>query len=166
MKKFILAFLVVFAANLGCKKLDDGDKPCACSPISEPTLVLVLKNASGADVLNPVTSGYFSNNNIKLYYLEGGVQKQLNFFVRPSFSYGAEKFDYYQLHSSEIIRQHVSGRKDFYLKLRDNEPKKINLEIATDKQFSIEKVLVDGMVATPEKGAVSSYVQHMFYVQL
>jgi len=166
MKKFLFVVFIVFLANLGCKKLDEGDRLCACSPITEPTVVLVVKNGAGADMLNPTTAGYFANNNIQLYYLEGGTQKKLNFYVRPSFSYGNEKFNYYQLHSSEMIRQSVTANKDLYLKLGNNEPLKINLELIADKKYQVAKLLVDGKEANAEQGNVTSYVQNIFYINL
>ncbi|RZL40836.1 MAG: hypothetical protein EOO93_30675 [Pedobacter sp.] len=166
MKKFLAVLIIVFLANLGCKKLDDNDKVCACSPISEPTVVLVVKNATSADMLNPTTTGYFANNNIQLYYLEGGSQKKLNFYVRPTFSYGSDKFNYYQLHSSDIIRQSLTDNKELYLKLGSNEPMKLALELGVDKKYQVAKLLVDNKEAVAEKGNVSSYVPNIFYITL
>lgn len=166
MKKFLAVLAIVFLANLGCKKLDDNDRVCACSPVSEPTVVLVFKDAVGADMLNPATPGYFANDNIQLYYLEGGSQKKLNFYVRPSFSYGNDKFNYYQLHSSAIIRQSLTDNKNLYLKLGSNEPMKMTLELVADKKYQIAKLLVDDKEAIAEKGAVASYVPNLFYVTL
>ena len=167
MKKFLLALVIVFLANLGCKKLDKSDGGlCACSPVYEPTLVLVVKNAAGADMLNPATTGHFENNNIQLYYVEGGTQKKLNFYVRIPFSYGNDKFNYYQLHSSDIIRQSATNNKEIYLKLGSNEPMKVSLELATDPKFEIKKLLLGNKEATAEQGSVKSYVQNMFYFNL
>lgn len=166
MKKFLFVVFIVFLANLGCKKLDEGDRLCACSPVTEPTVVLVVKNAAGTDMLNPATAGYFANNNIQLYYLDGSTQKKLNFYVRPSFSYGNDKFNYYQLHSSEMIRQSLTANKDLYLKLGSNEPLKLRLELVTDTRYQVAKLLVDGKEATAEKGNVTSYVQNIFYINL
>ncbi|SOD19000.1 hypothetical protein [Pedobacter xixiisoli] len=166
MKKFLAVLVIVFLANLGCKKLDDKQGVCACSPIYEPTVVLVVKNAAGTDMLNPATAGYFANNNIQLYYLEGSTQKKLNFYVRPSFSYGNEKFNYYQLNSSDIIRQSSTSNKDIYFKLGEDEPMKLNLELVADKKYQVAKLLVDGKEAVAEKGNVTSYLQNIFYVSL
>lgn len=166
MKKFLLVLFVVFLANLGCKKLDKTDGLCACSPTYEPTLVLVIKNAAGADVLNPATTGHFTNSNIQLYYLERSTQKKLNFYVRTPFTYGNDKFNFYQLHSSDIFKQFATGNKDTYLKLGDNQPMKVKLEIAADTKYQVVKLLVDDKEAAAEQGAVKSYVQNMFYINL
>jgi len=167
MKKFLLALFIVFLANLGCKKLDKSDGGvCACSPAYEPTLVLVVKNAAGADMLNPATPGHFENNNIQLYSVEGGIQKKLNFYVRTPFSYGNDKFNFYQLHSSEIIRQFATNNKEVYLKLGNNASMKVSLELITDTKFEITKLLIDNKEATAEQGNVKAYVQNLFYLNL
>jgi len=167
MKKFIAVLFVVFVANFGCKKMDEGNRLCACSPIQEPTLVLVLKNAENMDVLNPNTNGYFATNNIQLYYQEEGeTQKQLNFYIRPSFSYGNEKFDYYQLYSSEIIRKATTANQNFYLKMGNNEPIKLNVEFDGNQKYLVSKLLVNGTEADAEKGGVVNYVRNIFYIKL
>ena len=166
MKKFLIVMLVVFVANLGCKKLDKGDGLCACSPTVEPTLVLVVQNGQADDLLSPATDGYFSNQNIQLYYIESGTQKKLDFYVHSSFTYGNEKFKYYQLHSSALIRQSLTTNKDIYLKLGGNEQLKLNLEFSTDKRFEVAKLLVNGKEAVSEQGAVKSYLQNIFYIKL
>lgn len=168
MRKTLLALLIVFVANFGCKKLDEsnGGGLCACSPVSEPPLTLVIKGANGVDLLNPATIGYFSNNDIKLYHLdESGAQKQLNFFVRPTFSYDDEKFDYYQMHSTEIIRLATSVTKDFYLKLGDGEPLKINLE-RIKNGFKLGKLTINRVEKLVETGAISKYMPNLYYIDI
>lgn len=165
MKKIILAFLVVFVANLGCKKLDEGDRLCGCSPVTEPPLTLVIKGANGVDILNPASANAFSSNDIKLYYLETNVQKQLTFYIRPNFTVDNNKFDYYQLNSSDIVRLATSSTKDFYLKLGQREPLKINIEKIKDS-FKFTKLTVDGVEKLPETGAVSKYLPNIYYLDV
>lgn len=164
MKKIILAFLVIFVANLGCKKLDDGDKPCACSPVMEPPLTLIIKGANDVDMLNPNSANAFSSNDIKLYYLDtNGTQRQLTFYIKPNFTVDNNKFDFYQLHSSEIVRLATSLTKDFYLKLGQNEPFKINIEKNKDS-FKLAKLTVNGVEKLPETGAISKYIPNIYYL--
>ena len=167
MKKFLAVLAIVFLANLGCKKLDDNDGLCACSPVTEPTVALVVKNAAGADMLNPATQGYFTNANIQLYYQEnGGALKQLNFYVRPSFSYGSDKFNHYQLHTTEIIKHIAVNNHSFYLKLGSNNPLKLDFELKTNEKYKVIKLLVDNMEAPAETGTVAAYVPNIFYINL
>lgn len=167
MKKFLAILVVVFLANLGCKKLDENDRLCACSPIVEPTVILVVKNAAGADMLNPATNGYFANTAIQLYYQEAnGSLKQLYFYVRPPFSYGNEKFNYFQLHSTEIIKNIVATNRSIYLKLGNNNPMKLDFEFKADQKYQLSKLLVDEKVAPAETGTVTGYVQNIFYINL
>lgn len=167
MKKFLAVLAIVFLANLGCKKLDVNDGLCACSPVTEPTVVLVVKNAAGADMLNPATNGYFTNSNIQLYYQEsGGLLKQLNFYVRPSFSYGSDKFNYYQLHTTDILKNVVANNRSFYLKLGNNNPLKLDFELKATEKYKVIKLLVNDVEAQAETGAVAAYVPNIFYVNL
>ncbi len=166
MKKFLIVVLAVFLANLGCKKMDPGNRLCACSPVEEPTLVLVIKNSEGTDMLNPVNSGHFNNNQVQLYQQnENGSLKQITFYIRPPFSYGNEKFNYYHLGSSEIIRLSNSINQDFYLKLGNNEPIKINIE-KVENNFSLDKLLVNGQEKNAETGTVSNYIRNIYYIEL
>ncbi len=166
MKKFLIILSVIFIANLGCKKLDKGDRLCGCSPATQPPLTFVIKGANGTDLLNPATVGYFSNNDIKLYQLEeNGAQKQLNFFVRPNFSNGVDKFDFYQIHSAEIMRLAISLTKDFYLKLGDKEPLKINLERVKD-DFKVSKLTINGVEKTAETGIITKYMPNVYVIEI
>lgn len=166
MKKFLIVILAIFLANLGCKKIDDGNRLCACSPVEEPALVLVIKNSEGVDLLNPINSGYFSNNQVQLYQRnENGSLKQITFYIRPPFSYGNEKFNYYSLGSSEIIRLTNSINQDSYLKLGNNKPIKINIERA-ENSFSLGKLLINGVEKGAETSAVSNYVRNIYYIEL
>lgn len=166
MKKFILAFLVVFVANLGCKKLDDGDKPCACSPVSEPPLTLIIKGTNGIDMLNPTTTGYFTAANIKLYYQNAGAEKQIIFRVGQPFIYGngaAEKFEFYQLQSSELLRLAASANiPEFYLKLGNGTPLllKVTVQAGTAK---VSALTVNNVAAIAETGDVKKLNPNIFY---
>lgn len=167
MKKFLAVLTIVFLANLGCKKLDVNDGLCACSPVVEPTIVLVVKNAAGADMLNPATNGYFTNSNIQLYYQEnGGSLKQVTFYVRPSFTYGSDKFNDYQLHTTEILKHIAANNRSFYLKLGSNNPLKLDFELQTNEKYKVVKLLVNDVEAQAETGAVATYVPNIFYVNL
>ncbi|GAB1463795.1 hypothetical protein [Pedobacter sp.] len=54
------------------------------------------------------------------------------FYVRPIFSYGNQTFNYYQLHSVELLKEFASGQKDFFPKLADSYLLKLSLEKSTD----------------------------------
>jgi hypothetical protein len=158
----------MFAANLGCKKMSNVDGLCACSPIQYPSLALVIKGANQIDLLNPSTNGYFASTDIQLYYQEqGGSLKQLKTYIRPPFGYGNnnEKFTYYQLYSEEILSDALTKNKQYYLKLRDNEPIKLTLEF-TPNSYRVAKLLLNEKEAVAEKGEVAKYVPNMFYVEL
>lgn len=169
MKKFVLAFLVVFIANLGCKKLDKGDRLCGCS-YDESLLTLVIKDTNGVDMLNPATNDYFNKGSIKLYYQNAGTEKQINFGIRQPFEYygnaTTEKFEFYQINSSELLRlASIENSPDFYLKLGNATPLllKVTVEKGTPK---VTKLTVNNVEASLETGDVRKSNPNIFYITL
>lgn len=169
MKKFILAFLVVFVANLGCKKLDQGDRLCGCSPAAEPPLILVIKNANGADLLNPATTGHFTADNIKVYHEADGKEKQMTFRVGKPFTYGnasTDKFEYYQLQSSLVSLHATTAQPSFYVKLGNGTPLLLKPTMDQDAKYKVVKLLVNDVEATPETGSAKNILPNVFYITL
>ncbi len=163
MKKLIIAFVILFVVNLSCKK--DGGL-CACSPLVSPTLYIVVKNASGSDLLNSLTAGYYVKSEIQLYYKDGaGTSKAIPFMINQPFSYGNanDKFAYYQLYSSEIISLTKAGVNVFYLQLGNTAPYELALEI--DQQMVVNKLLIDKKEAPKETGFVKNFLEgNLFYL--
>ncbi len=167
MKKFLIALTLIIVANLGCKKEEIGEPgPCACSPMSYPYLSLVVKNAVGEDLLNSKTSGSFSTSQIKLYVVEtNGTIKNINFGVRPPFSYGSNQFTFHQLYSQQIVALSASTSGVFYLKFGDLPPYKLNLKISTTAP-KVEKLLINDKEATVETGPLQGYADgNIFYLE-
>lgn len=158
MKKFIIALTLVFAVIFGCKKIDEsnGGGLCACSPMQTAYLNLVIKNAAGDDLLNSTTSGSFAQNQIQLYTKDAnGTMKQISFSIRPPFSYGADKFNYYQLMSQEVAILAKSIDNSYYLKLGNQAPYEVNLQVSSTLN-KVEKVWVDKKEASKETGKVAT----------
>jgi hypothetical protein len=167
MKKIIIVFIVLFVANLGCKKLSKSDGGlCACSPITYPGFALVIKNAANLDLLNPANKEAYVLNQIKLFQKDDkGVEKQVLFAIRPTFSYGSEKFNYYQLYSEEIGLLARKSQQSFYLKLADGTPYELNLEFK-DGIYKVQKLLIDKKEAPAETGELAKYDTSIFYLNL
>jgi hypothetical protein len=165
MKKIIFVFAVLFIANLGCKKMSDTDTLCACSPVMKPFVSLVIKNSADLDLLNPSSNGGYKEKQIQLYLKDSnGNNKQVSFRINPSFTYGNEKFNYYQLTSIEIIDLAKSIDDTFYLKLGDNQPIEINLQVKN--QAKVEKLIVDKKEILAETGNEAKYFLSLFYLTL
>ena len=167
MKKFILALTIIFVANLGCKKIIDSEKPCACSPIFYPSLNFVIKNTAGDDYLNTKTTGSFSKDNIQLYYKEpSGNIKQVQFLIRQPFSYGSEQFKYFYLRSEEILAINNSLNPVFYIKLGNNVPYEVKIEFDKNKN-KVEKLTINNNEAVAATGTLINYQDgNMFYFTL
>lgn len=166
MKKIIIAFVVIFIANLGCKKISDGDGLCGCSPITPPSLHLVIKSAVGTDLLNTENAGAYSPNQIQLFQKDNsGAIKQLRFHIRPGFSFGSEKFNYYQLYSDEVGILAQIANQSFYLKLGDANPRELKVQL-NNTTNRIEKLSIDKKDAPVETGEVSKYAGSIFYLTL
>ncbi len=167
MKKFLIVIAVLFILNLGCKKIEGGgDRLCACSPITSPYLSLVIKNLSGADLLNPATTGYFAKEQIQLYTIDAnGSERQLNFGIRTPFSYGTQQYNYYQLFSVELAVLAKSIENVFYLKLENGKIFELN---AQTKGAKLEKLLINKEQAPFEQPTMDtySYVNSIFLLQI
>ncbi|RZK60629.1 MAG: hypothetical protein EOO91_00635 [Pedobacter sp.] len=170
MKKFIVAFTVLFVVIFGCKKIDEnnGGGLCACSPVQSTIyLNLVVKNTFGEDLLNSTTTGSVSQSQIQLYSKDAnGVIKQISFSIRPPFSYGTDKFNYYQLFSQEIAILAKSTDNTYYLKLGNQAAYELNLEV-NGSMNKVEKVLIDKKEAPKEVGKVATdYGMNIYYLIL
>jgi len=166
MKKFLIALAVIIIANFGCKKEEIGEKgPCACSPMTYPYLSLVIKNAGGEDLLNSKTSGYFAPSQVKLYLVEAnGTIKNIDFGVRPPFTYGSSLFTFHQLYSQRIVTLTASTAGIFYLKLGDHQPYKLSLKLNAPMQ-KIDKLLINDKEAVVETGTLQNYSDgNIFYL--
>lgn len=150
MKKILFALLVLFIANVGCKKTGiDGGGLCACSPVTQPGMAFLIKDANGTDLLNPKTTGYFEKTKIQLYAKDANnTIKQVNFDIRQPFSYTNNlTVSYYQLSSSEIMSVAKSAGLKFYLKLGEAKLYEINLKV---NNYFVEKVTVDNVEISKE----------------
>ncbi|WP_440792816.1 hypothetical protein [Pedobacter sp. 22226] len=119
---------------------------------------LVIKNAADQDLLDTKNTGAFTKDKIQLYYKEAnGNTKQINFFIRPPFSYGSDQFKFSQVYSEEIVA--VSNNKDntLFLKLGDNVPYELKLQMNSTKS-KVEKLTIDDKEAPAENGKVSTYL--------
>ena len=168
MKKILIAFIALFVINLGCKKMSDVDRLCACSLVSnQPYLSLVIKNNNGNDLLNATTAGAFTKEKIQLYRKDAsGAIKQIDFAIRPSFSYGTNQlFNYNQLVSVEIAILAKSINDTFYLKLGDDKLYELNLNINNAK---LEKLLIDQQEAPVEIAGKSNsnYVNTIYAMKI
>lgn len=143
MKKILIAFLTLFIINLGCKKIDDGGGLCACSLMPATSLSFIIKNSAGEDLLNAATPGAYTNNQIQLLSKDAnGSIKQVSFFIRPSFSYGNEKFNFNQIFSEEIAALAKTTKNSLYLKLGNDEPRLLRMTVG---DYKVEKLLIDNI---------------------
>ncbi len=167
MKKILIVLMVIFIANLGCKKANiGGGGLCACSILSGPSLGLVIKNNNDIDLLNPKNTGYFDKNQIQLYSKDANnVIKQLNFDIRQPFTYtNSLKLDYYQLVSWEIPLLSKSIENTFYLKLGDSKLYELNLKV---NSTNVEKLLIDKTEATKEfQTGNDPYINSIFRLKI
>lgn len=164
MKKILIILAVLFIANLGCKKIDEdnGGGLCACSPVAYPYMSLVVKNTSGDDLLNSTTANFFSKDQVQLFSKDiNGVIKQINFAIRPPFSYGSQKFNFNQIFSEDIVVAAKTTNQTLYLKLGNAEPKELSLTVGNSK---VEKLFIDKK-EMPIDVALSAY-NLIFYLNL
>ncbi len=170
MKKILFVLFVVFVANLGCKKMDTGGGLCACSPITTPPVLLVVKGTNGADMLNPATNGFFATANIKLYYQNGAREQQIEFSISQPFSIGnstTEKVEFYQLRSSYLLDLLSSKNPpSIYLKLGNGTPRQLKATMVSGQKYKVDKLLVDDVEATAEAGSIKNIVPNIFYFNL
>ncbi|WP_113662591.1 hypothetical protein [Pedobacter nanyangensis] len=170
MKKILFVLFIVFAANLGCKKMDTGGGLCACSPVQTPPLLLVVKGTNGVDMLNPATNGSFATANIKLYYQNGTTENPIQFDINQPFSVGnsaTEKIEFYQLRSSRLLDLlSAENPPNIYLKLGNGTPRQLKATMVSGQKYKVEKLLVDNVEATAETGPVKKIVPNIFYFSL
>ncbi|WP_293307258.1 hypothetical protein [Pedobacter sp. UBA5917] len=167
MKKILIVLVVIFIANLGCKKANvGGEILCACTVAGGPTLSLVIKNSTDVDLLSPATAGYFGKNQIQLYSKEANnVIRQISFDIRPPFTYGDNlKVNYYQLISSQITLLSKSIDNTFYLKLVDGKLYELNLKVNNNV---IEKLFIDKTEAPREiQTSNNSYLDGIYRLKI
>jgi hypothetical protein len=157
MKKFILVFLAIFIAGAACKK-----PLCGCSPIQQPELVLVIKSAAGSDLLNDKNLGAYAKNNIQLFKKDAsGNAMQLDFYIRPPFSYGNENFSFNTLYANGLSAIKQSG-ESIYLKLGSEPACELKLQF-NNTLPKIDKLFINDNEAEKDAGTVVKYVD-IFYL--
>lgn len=163
MKKFLFVCAIIFIANLGCKKNNiGGGGLCACSPIVEPELHLVVKNKAGNDLLSDKIAGAYSKEDIKVFQkTPDGKETPVNFTVRPPFSYGDEKFNFSSLMVGLNFLRNSAGSK-ILLKLGDSKSYELSFAL-NEGMYDINKLLIDNKEAEKDNGKVSTFVR-IFYL--
>ena len=164
MKKFILACVILFIVNMGCKKTNaDGGAPCGCSPVMGPSFSLVIKNSAGQDLLNPQTTAALTQEKIELYRKDaGGKIIPLNFSIRQPFTYGNEKFTFYQLYINDLSFINDAGDNTAYLKLGNGPVRQVNVFLGQNPVL-VNKVLVDKKEIESDKDNGKTYLS-IFYL--
>lgn len=163
MKKTIFLLAVLFLVNLACKKNGEGNI-CACSPLPEPALTLIIKNVQGEDLLNPAINGALSESQIKLYTKSSNGAEQISkiYIQKPVNISPTEKFDFYQITAYEIINLAKSG-SPFYLKLGNAEPLLLTLKY-NESTRKVENLVINQQPAAKGEGIITSYIGNFFYV--
>jgi len=165
MKKFIIAFVILFVANLGCKKIIDHPL-CACSPITYPGFSLAVKNANGDDLLNAAIANSFTKEQIQLFQKDAnGTTKQMSFYIRPPFDNTDIKFKYHQIISDEIVSLSAGTNKTFYLKLGTGATYELNLELNNGSR-KVEKLLIDKKEAPMATDTGIDKIINIFYLNI
>ncbi len=159
MKKFILICCVIFIAGMGCTKVAP---LCGCSPMQQPELMLVIKNADGADLLSDKSVGAYAKNNIQLFKKDAsGNAVQLEFYIRPPFSYGNENFSFNSLYANGLSSIKQSG-ESIYLKLGNEPAYELKLQF-NSTQPKIDKLFINNNEAEKDNSTVVKYVD-IFYL--
>ncbi|MFD0750145.1 hypothetical protein ACFQZS_08335 [Mucilaginibacter calamicampi] len=163
MKKFLIACFIIFIAGVGCKKTNiDGGGLCGCSPIQQPELMLVIKNAAGADLLSDKNAAAYAKSDIQLFKKDAnGNATQLAFYIRPPFSYGNENFAFNTLYTAGINTVKQSG-ESIYLKLGNEPVYELKLQFNTT-QPQIDKLFINNSEADKDNGTVGKYAD-IFYL--
>jgi hypothetical protein len=153
MKKFLIILMVIFIADVGCKKENiGGGGLCGCSPIVGPYLNLAIKNSAGADLLNSQTPTAYTKENIEVFRKDAnGKAIPVNFSIMPEFGYGNEKFNFKTLHVYLDAVPLQSGDFIFYLKLGGTKVYTLDLNM------SMQKLLIDSKEAERDKGTVAQF---------
>lgn len=166
MKKFMIACLILFIANVGCKKMNvDGGGLCGCSPVAAPSLNLAVTNAAGDDLLSDKTTGAYAKDKIQIYRKDAaGKMTAVYFDIRPPFSYGDEKFKYNTLYISGIQYNQDTKTDVIYLKLGDDQPLELSMQLKPEGQLSVQQLLIDQKEALKEAGNITKFVS-VFYLK-
>lgn len=160
-EKDFTAVVVLFIVSIGCKKVFV-EPLCACSPVHYPGFSLALKNANGADLLDPNVVGSFSKEKVKLFQKDAaGVVKQIQFYVNRPLNYDGAKFPYHQLISDEIIYLAKTTKSTFYLQLGDNDPAQLTLDVNHITSV-LEKLVVNSKEATRQTIGLEKYPSPIF----
>ncbi|WP_374951363.1 hypothetical protein [Mucilaginibacter sp.] len=166
MKKILLVLVVLFIANIGCKKVSmNGGNTCACSPVQGPAMLLVIQDANGQDLLDPQTNGALAKDKIDVYRKDAaGKIIPLYFEIRPQFSYGEQKFKYYQLSLPELgfVQRGTPGTA--YLKLGSAEPREVTIELSQTSN-QVVKVTIDKKEAQRDADTIANYAS-VFYLKI
>lgn len=156
MKKFILAWLILFVAGASCKK-----PLCACSPAMGPELSLAVKNSAGDDLLNSNTTGYFAPDKIRVYKKDSnGNETPVYVTVAPAVVFGND-FKYNTIHAYAFGDLLKSGKGNVFLKLGDETPYELNIQL--DSNQKIYKLLINDQEAEKDNGMVAKYA-NIFYL--
>lgn len=150
--------------------MDTGGGLCACSPVTTPPLLLIVKGANGVDMLNPATNGSFAASSIKLYYQNGTTENPIQFDINQPFSVGnsaTEKIEFYQLRSSRLLDLlSAENPPNIYIKLGNGEPRQLKATMSIDQKYKVTKLLVNNVEATAEMGSFKAVVPNIFYFNL
>jgi len=167
MKKFLIALTVIIVTSIGCKKELEGGGICACSFDAPPYLSLVIKNAAGNDLLNSKTNGYIPASQLKVYRVEtNGSTKNIEFGVRPPFSYGSNQFAFHQLYSQQVAALKPAETAVYYLQLANLPPYKLTVQMSTTFR-KVEKLWIDDKEAPGETGLLQNYSDgNIFYLEV
>ncbi len=156
MKKFMLLALFIASLNLSCNK-------CGCGIAPPPmTLILIIKDIDGKDLLSPSITGYYSKDDIKLYKkFPNGEVANIKFDINKPNLAGQVKTDYYQLLTEELLRQadFNHGRDDLFLQLRDEVPYKIFLQLDLSSKFI--KLYLSGYEAVKDENM--TFINSVFH---
>lgn len=161
MKKFLIALAVVLTGAFACKKVVDNGGLCACSPITGPEMLLVVKSTANADLLNSQTAGAYTKEQIQLYRKDAqGAAIAMPFYLRQPFTYGNDTFTFNSLYIP-LSAFKGSPETPFYLKLGDKEYK-MTLQLKQDK-FGVDKLFIDDKEAEKATGTLATYTS-VFYL--
>lgn len=131
---------------MACKK-----PLCGCSPEMGPELHLGIKNSASDDLLNTNTNGSFQQNKISIYKKDSnGAETAVYFTVVPASAFGTD-FKYNTISAYAFGDLLKSGKGNIYLKLGDNAPYELNIQL--DSKGQIGKLLIDNIEAEKDDSA-------------
>lgn len=159
MKKILIVLAIIFAINLGCKKMNaDDDRLCGCSPVSPPALNLVIKNAAGDDLLNVNSAGTVRNEKIEFYRVTAdGKNTSIPFSIQPPFSYGDEKYNYNFLYVHATAYATASADNIIWMKLGADKLYKLKISINFQNN-EVETVLINDKEIPKDNSNVAKFL--------